>query len=78
MVHGSPNAVARGDRKKMSAEKLVALGRTLPAKDRMQQTTVNKHATNLAEYWSYLVTQPASRCVQTLQIHTLTSDPAAS
>ena len=38
-------------------QKLIALGRTLPTKDKVQQATVNKHVTNLAEYWSYLVTQ---------------------
>ena len=52
-----PGNYARGDRKKMSADKLITLGRTLPTKDRVQQATVNKHITNLAEYWSYLVTQ---------------------
>ena len=52
-----PRNYSRGERKTMSAEKLVALGRTLPTKDKVQQATVNKHVTNLAEYWSYLVTQ---------------------
>jgi len=52
-----PRNYARGNQKKMSPEKLIALGRTLPTKDKVQQATVNKHVTNLAEYWSYLVTQ---------------------
>jgi hypothetical protein len=52
-----PRHYARGDRKKMSAEKLIALGRTLPTPDQMQAATANKHFTNLSEYWSYLVIQ---------------------
>jgi hypothetical protein len=50
-----PRLYARGKRKKMSAEKLIALGRTLPTRDQMQDATANKHFTNLSEYWSYLV-----------------------
>ncbi|WOH48181.1 DUF6538 domain-containing protein [Bradyrhizobium sp. sBnM-33] len=50
-----PRHYARGDRKKMSGEKLLAQGRTLPQKERMQSPTVNKHVSNLAEYWDYLV-----------------------
>ena len=46
---------ARGKRQKMSAEKLLAEGRNLPQRERMQSPTVNKHGSNLAEYWSYLV-----------------------
>ena len=41
----------------MSAEKLIALGRTLPTPDQMQAATANKHFTNLSEYWPYLVIQ---------------------
>jgi hypothetical protein len=52
-----PRHYARGERKKMSSEKLIALGRTLPTLDQMQGGTVNKHIGNFAEYWSYLVTQ---------------------
>jgi hypothetical protein len=52
-----PRLYARGDRKKMSAEKLIALGRTLPRPDQMQDATANKHFTNFSEYWSYLVIQ---------------------
>jgi hypothetical protein len=52
-----PRLYARGKRKKLSAEKLIALGRTLPAPDQMQGPTVNKHIGNLSEYWSYLVEQ---------------------
>ena len=52
-----PRHYARGDRKKMSAEKLISLGRTLPRRDQMQDATANKHFTNLSEYWSYLVIQ---------------------
>jgi hypothetical protein len=52
-----PRLYARGKRKKMSAEKLIALGRTLPTRDQMQDATANKHFTNLSEYWSYLVEQ---------------------
>ncbi|MDX6461033.1 MAG: hypothetical protein QOE55_4730 [Acidobacteriaceae bacterium] len=52
-----PRHYARGDRKKMSSEKLIALGRTLPTPDQMQRATVNKHAGNHAEYWVYLVEQ---------------------
>jgi hypothetical protein len=52
-----PRHYARGDHKKMSSEKLIALGRTLPRLDQMQDATANKHFTNLSEYWSYLVEQ---------------------
>ena len=52
-----PRLYARGDRKKMSAEKLIALGRTLPRPDQMQDATANKHFTNFSEYWSSLVIQ---------------------
>jgi hypothetical protein len=52
-----PRHHARGERKNMSSEKLIALGRILPTADQMQGATVNKHIGNLAEYWSYLVTQ---------------------
>ena len=52
-----PRHYARGKRKKMSSEKLIALGRTLPTLDQVQGPTVNKHIGNLAEYWSYLVKQ---------------------
>jgi hypothetical protein len=50
-----PGNYARGDRKKMSADKLLAQGRTLPESEKMQAATVNKHFANLGEYWSYLV-----------------------
>ena len=40
-----PRHYARGERKKMSAEKLIALGRTLPTRDQMQGATANKHFT---------------------------------
>ena len=50
-----PRHYARGDRKKMSAEKLLAEGRRLPEGGRIESATVNKHITNLGEYWSYLV-----------------------
>jgi len=52
-----PRHYARGERKKMSSERLIALGRTLPTLDQMQGPTVNKHIGNFAEYWSYLVEQ---------------------
>src|SRR5882757_170751 len=52
-----PRHYARGERKKMSADKLIALGRTLPMRDQMQAATANKHFNNFSEYWSYLVTQ---------------------
>ncbi|MDB5640574.1 MAG: hypothetical protein JWP51_5482 [Bradyrhizobium sp.] len=52
-----PRNYAQGDQKKKSAEKLIALGRTLGTKDKVQDATVNKHLNNLSEYWSYLVTQ---------------------
>jgi hypothetical protein len=52
-----PRHYARGDHKKMSSEKLIARGRTLPRRDQMQDATANKHFTNLSEYWSYLVIQ---------------------
>jgi len=52
-----PRHYARGERKKMSSKRLIALGRTLPTRDQMQGGTVNKHLGNLAEYWSYLVRQ---------------------
>jgi hypothetical protein len=52
-----PRHYARGKHQKMSAEKLIALGRSLPTLDQMQGGTVNKHVGNLAEYWSYLVEQ---------------------
>ena len=52
-----PRNYAQGDQKKKSAEKLIALGRTLGTKDKVQDATINKHFNNLSEYWSYLVTQ---------------------
>jgi hypothetical protein len=52
-----PRNYARGELKKMSPEKLIALGRTLPPQEMMQSATVNKHVGNLTEYWSRLVTQ---------------------
>jgi hypothetical protein len=52
-----PRHYARGERKKMSSEKLIALGRTLPRLDQMQGATANKHVGNLSEYWLYLVKQ---------------------
>ncbi len=52
-----PRHYARGERKKMSAEKLIALGRTLPTRDQMQDATANKHFGNFSEYWLYLVGQ---------------------
>jgi hypothetical protein len=52
-----PRHYARGERKKMSAEKLIALGRTLPTRDQMQGATANKHFGNFSEYWLYLVGQ---------------------
>jgi hypothetical protein len=56
-----PRHYARGERKKMSSEKLIALGRTLPTRDQMQGATANKHVGNLSEYWLYLVGQKKSR-----------------
>jgi hypothetical protein len=50
-----PRNYARGKRRKMSAEKLLAEGRRLPESGRIESATVNKHITNLGEYWSYLV-----------------------
>jgi len=52
-----PRHYARGERKKMSSEKLIALGRTLSTRDQMQGATANKHVGNLSEYWLYLVGQ---------------------
>jgi hypothetical protein len=52
-----PRHYARGERKKMSADKLIALGRTLPTRDQMQGATANKHIGNFSEYWLYLVGQ---------------------
>jgi hypothetical protein len=52
-----PRHYARGERKKMSSDKLIALGRTLPTRDQMQGATANKHVGNLSEYWLYLVGQ---------------------
>jgi hypothetical protein len=52
-----PGKYARGKLKTMPVEKLIGLGRNLPIRDKVQDGTVNKHFSNLAEYWTYLVVQ---------------------
>ncbi len=52
-----PDNYARGKRKQMSSEKLIALGRTLPPQEKMQGATVNKHIRQPDGVLAHLVRQ---------------------
>ena len=50
-----PSNYSRGDNAKLTIDQLIKNAENLPAGDRVQPATVNKHLNNAMEYFSYLV-----------------------